>query len=272
MAGAEVTGTELFDQMSGETTDMTMRQGPDLFEETNFGGTPPVDEQPTIPAGGCQTFLQRNSQPLLKLQILILKTLEALNTSPLRILKKILVGSIATWVKSVRRAYNNNPSTKTRINIDDFVFDKDGLKLKVIDRDGSPRMVPLSNRGRGGYLVLKNVINRSIVATRQKLSEIFPGIDFAKIDLSKETREILTLKEKIPTLTPGASPEEISQAATAASTAVESLVGTAEAGVGVRQEDLGLNIGEFDLRTLQGFDLEMQRLKGELRIHLDQLA
>jgi septal ring factor EnvC (AmiA/AmiB activator) len=49
-------------------------------------------------------------------------------------------------------------------------------------------------------------------------------------------------------------------------------VGTAEAGVGVRQEDLGLNIGEFDLRTLQGFDWEMQRLKGDLRIRLDQLA
>jgi hypothetical protein len=62
------------------------------------------------------------------------------------------------------------------------------------------------------------------------------------------------------------------QAATAASTAVESLVETAEAGVGVRQEDLGLNIGEFDLRTLQGFDREMQRVKGELRIRLGQLA
>jgi hypothetical protein len=152
------------------------------------------------------------------------------------------------------------------------VLDQNGLKLKVIDRDGSSREVDLSNRNKGGYLVLKNVVNRSIVTTRQKLSEIFPGIDLTKIDLSKETREILTLKEEIPTLAPDASPEEISQAATAASAAVESLVGTAEAGVGVRQEDLGLNIGEFDLRTLQGFDREMQRLKGELRIRLDQLT
>jgi hypothetical protein len=95
-----------------------------------------------------------------------------------------------------------------------------------------------------------------------------------RLILVKRPAKVLlsTLKEKIPTLTPDASPEEISQAATAASTAVESLVGTAEAGVGVRQEDLGLNIGEFDLRTLQGFDREMQRLKGELRIRLDQLA
>jgi hypothetical protein len=46
----------------------------------------------------------------------------------------------------VRRAYNYNPSTKTKININDFVLDVDGLKLKVIDRDGSTRMVPLSNK------------------------------------------------------------------------------------------------------------------------------
>jgi Mg2+ and Co2+ transporter CorA len=83
---------------------------------------------------------------------------------------------------------------------------------------------------------------------------------------------IMALRKKIPVLPPDASVEAISQAATVASSAVESLVETAEAGVGVRQEDLGLNIGEFDLRTLQGFDREMQRLKGELRIRLNQLT
>jgi hypothetical protein len=100
----------------------------------------------------------------------------------------------------------------------------------------------------------------------------FLGLISPGINLSKEGREILALKDKIPTLAPDASPEDVLQAATAASTAVESLVETAEAGVGVRQEDLGLNIGEFDLRTLQGFDREMQRVKGELRIRLGQLA
>jgi plasmid stabilization system protein ParE len=82
----------------------------------------------------------------------------------------------------------------------------------------------------------------------------------------------MALRENIPVLPPDASVEAISQAATVASSAVESLVETAKAGVGVRQEDLGLNIGEFDLRTLQGFDREMQRLKGELRIRLNQLT
>jgi hypothetical protein len=51
-------------------------------------------------------------------------------------------------------------------------------------------------------VVLKSVINRSITATRQKLSEIFPGIDFTSVNLSEEGREILALKDKIPTLAP----------------------------------------------------------------------
>jgi hypothetical protein len=60
------------------------------------------------------------------------------------------------------------------------VLGADGLMLKVIESNGSLRMVRLSNKSRGGYLVLKSVIDRSITATRQKLSEIFPGIDFAR--------------------------------------------------------------------------------------------
>jgi hypothetical protein len=87
MAGAEVTGTELYDQMSGETTDMTMRQGPDLFQETNFGGTQLPDH---IQQRNSQPFLWGNSQPLLKRQISTLLTWVTSNTPPPRILKKFL--------------------------------------------------------------------------------------------------------------------------------------------------------------------------------------
>jgi hypothetical protein len=269
MAGADSTGTELYTQMGGDTNDMNMEQRPDLYEETNFGGTPEEEpatggEPPKVPSAEGPATPEAPDLNIIDLGSTQYETLQAS--------QKILVGSISTWVKAIRRAYDYNPTAKTRININDFVLNADGLSLKVIESSGNLRLVRLSNKSRGGYLVLKSVIDRSIIATRQKLSEIFPGIDFTNINLSKEGREILALKNKIPTLTPDASPEDVLQAATAASTAVESLVATAEAGVGVRQEDLGLNIGEFDLRTLQGFDREMQRAKGELRIRLDQLA
>jgi hypothetical protein len=72
MAGAEVTGTELYTQLSGETTDMIMEQRPDLYEETNFGGTP-AEEQPAAPTGGeLPTIPSAEGQPLLKRQTLIL--------------------------------------------------------------------------------------------------------------------------------------------------------------------------------------------------------
>jgi hypothetical protein len=90
MAGAEVTGTELYDQMSGETTDMTMRQGPDLFEETNFGGTLPAEEQPTIPAGGLPAIPSAEQPAPLEAPDLDIIDLGDFNTTPPRILKKFL--------------------------------------------------------------------------------------------------------------------------------------------------------------------------------------
>jgi hypothetical protein len=114
-------------------------------------------------------------------------------------------------------------------------------------------------------------VARTSSETLDKLFRIFPNFDFSA-NLPTGGRAIMALRENIPVLPPDASVDAISKAATVASSAVESLVETAKAGVGVRQEDLGLNIGEFDLRTLQGFDWEMQRLKGELRIRLNQLT
>jgi hypothetical protein len=129
MAGAEVTGTELYDQMSGESTDMTMRQGPDLFQETYFGGTPlpgpPAEEQPVTPVGG-----QPAPPDAPDLGVIDLGDFQYSTATSS---EKILLGSVSTWVKAVRRAYNYNPGTKTRIDIRDFKRDKDGLMLLVVD-------------------------------------------------------------------------------------------------------------------------------------------
>jgi hypothetical protein len=201
MAGVEVTGTELYDQMSGETTDMTMRQRPDLYEETNFGGTQPAEGQPTIPSGELPTFPTGEELP----EIPSAERLAPRQAPDLDIIdlgdfkyttatnaEKILVGSISTWLKAQLRAYKYNPSTKTKININDFVLDVDGLKLRVIDRYGNLRMVRLSNKN-GGYLALRSVIESNVASTKKKISEIFPEFDFTKITLSKEALRELKL-------------------------------------------------------------------------------
>jgi hypothetical protein len=46
--------------------------------------------------------------------------------------QRTLIGSIASWVAHVRSAYNYRPTGKTVINLNDFLLDSGGLKLKVV--------------------------------------------------------------------------------------------------------------------------------------------
>jgi hypothetical protein len=113
MAGADVTGTELYTQLSGETTDMIMEQRPDLYEETNFWGTP-AEEQPAAPTGGeLPTIPSAEGPAHPEAPDLDIIDLGSTKYETLENSKKIHVGSISTWVKAVRRAYDYKPTAKT---------------------------------------------------------------------------------------------------------------------------------------------------------------
>jgi hypothetical protein len=172
-----------------------------------------------------------------------------------------LIGSIASWVAHVRSAYNYRPTGKTVINLNDFLLDSGGLKLKVVVK-GQVKAFKIGYRGRVGYLTLKGLAETNI-PLRRKLEGIFPDFDF-NATLDTKGYEIMRMSRPIDAVDIGPTPRNISNqelrvAAARAEGAAREVASLASSDAGtdttitgedierLRELERGLNGGQADL-------------------------